>query len=223
MFDGPGACEKASGAYFSVTCDLWRQNYKEGLDISPEEFYEKMKTEPNLPTTSQPSIGGFMELYKELKQLFDKGIPVHLSAIHSGTLNTSKMAAEMVEFPVEAIDSKTALYPMSQMILEGIRLQQEGKTYQEIVNWIRELTHRVKLFFLVDDLAHLQRGGRLNLAQFVMGSLLQIKPLLTVIDGKITPFEKRRYPHISSTISFVGPVVGVHVGPGTIGLSWFKI
>jgi DegV family protein with EDD domain len=245
------------------------KNYREGLEIGSEEFYEKMKTEPNLPTTSQPAIGSFVELYKELKKTFDKGIAIHVSAIHSGTFSTSKMAADLAEFPVEAIDSKTALYPMSQMILEGIRLQQEGKTYQEIINRIRELTARVKLFFLVDDLAHLQRGGRLNLAQFLMGSLLQIKPLLSVIDGRITPFEKIRtykkakerilelfdrdakngeashvsilhannydeakrwqeeiegkYPHITSTISFVGPVVGVHVGPGTIGLSWFKM
>lgn len=97
------------------------KSYREGLEISSEEFYEKMKTEPNLPSTSQPSIGSFVELYKELKTTFERGIAVHLSSIHSGTLSTSKMAAELAEFPVEAIDSKSALYPMTQMILEGIR------------------------------------------------------------------------------------------------------
>lgn len=244
------------------------QTYKELTEISPQEFYERMGTESVLPTTSQPSVGSFYELYKDLKTKFAKGIAVHITSVHSGTCNTSKMAAEMAEFPVEVIDSKVALEPMAEMVLEGVQMQEAGNTYQEIVNRIRDLSKRVKLFFLVDDLAHLQRGGRLNMAQFLMGSLLSIKPLLAVIDGKITPFEKIRtykkakerlldmfftdandgtathvnilhtnnfeeakhwqdeikakFPNVTSSISFVGPVIGVHVGPGAIGISWFQ-
>lgn len=245
------------------------ESYKEGMEIGNEAFYMELKTKKELPKTSQPSVGDFVTLYEELKKEYDYGIAVHLSSGISGTCYTSQTAAEMAGFKVEVIDSEIATYPMSYILLEGIKAQQEGKSFAEIVARMREVTRRMRAYFLVDDLSHLHRGGRLNAAQFLVGSVLQIKPILHFVDKKIVPFEKIRtykkaksrifelfaedakqgepikaciihanvpeeaevwkqeveseYANVEVHISSFGPVIGTHVGPGTIGMGWYKV
>lgn len=168
------------------------ESYRENLEITAEEFYEQIKSTKNLPKTSQPSVGEFMVLYEELKQKYDRGIAVHLSSGVSGTYYTSQTAAELAEFELAAIDSEIATYPVSFILLEGIKAQEDGKSYEEIVKHMTAIKDRVQAYFLVDDLAHLHRGGRLNAAQFLVGSVLQIKPILHLHEKKIAPFEKIR-------------------------------
>ncbi|WP_028988323.1 DegV family protein [Thermicanus aegyptius] len=245
------------------------ESFKEGEQITTAEFYERMKRTKTLPKTSQPSIGDFISLYERLAAEYEQGIAVHLSSGISGTYQTSVQAAEMVGFPLKAIDSRIATYPVTYMLQEGLRLEEEGLEADAIVQRLEELKERFESYFLVDDLSHLHRGGRLNAAQFVVGSVLQIKPILTIRGGRITPVEKIRtfkkakeriyehfaadakegvpmracvihanaeeeasrwveelkslYPHVEYHISVFGPVIGTHVGAGTLGLTWYKV
>lgn len=243
------------------------ESYREGEEIDARTFYERVRTAKVLPKTSQPSLGEFVELYERLKGSYDAAIAVHLSSGISGTAETSKQAAQMVDFPVEVIDSKIATYPMSFILKEGIRLQTEGASYEAIVQHMSAVRDRTRALFLVRDLSHLHRGGRLNMAQYVVGSLLKVKPILHFVDGKIVPLEKVRtekkaeerifelfdeavrsvpfarvaiihanvseeakrwqevlrskYTHVDVVVSLFGPVIGTHVGEGTIGFGWY--
>ncbi len=244
------------------------ESYREGMEISAEAFYETIKTAKDLPKSSQPSVGDFMVLYEQLKLRYERGIAVHISSGVSGTYYTSQTAAELAGFELTAIDSEIATYPISFILMEGLKAEEEGKSYEEIIAHMQAVKERMRAYFLVEDLAHLHRGGRLNAAQFLMGSMLQIKPILHFHDKKIVPYEKIRtykkaknrilelfkedaelgdpinavvihanhpeeaqawkqeieahYPNVSVRLSVFGPVIGAHVGQGTVGLAWYK-
>lgn len=168
------------------------ESYRENEEIFADQFYERVRVSKQLPKTSQPSVGDFLVLYEKLKQRYDYGIAVHLSSGISGTYYTSQTAAELAGFDLKAIDSEIATYPMSLILLEGLKAQEEGKSYEEIIAHMEAVRDRMRAYFLVDDLSHLHRGGRLNAAQFLVGSMLQIKPILHFEDKKIVPFEKIR-------------------------------
>jgi DegV family protein with EDD domain len=168
------------------------KSYKDGIDLSEKEFYEKLKREKELPKTSQPAIGEFVEFYERLKKEYDRGIVIHVADELSGTLRTSRMAAEMAEFPVEIIDSRLVVYPMVYLLLDGIEMHQNGKSYEEIVTELKRLTGNMRAYFMVNDLSQLQRGGRMSSAQALLGSLLQIKPILRLNNGKVELYEKVR-------------------------------
>lgn len=93
--------------------------YKDGIDISEVEFYQKLAAAVNLPKTSQPAIGELVALYEELKKDYDLGIAIHLSSALSGTAHTSKQAADIAGFPLELVDSKLISVPMKYMIEKG--------------------------------------------------------------------------------------------------------
>jgi DegV family protein with EDD domain len=99
-----------------------QESYKETIDISQKEFYERMKKEDSKFQTSQPAIGDFVELYTKLKEDYDYGIAIHASSLLSGTFQTSVMAAEMADFKLLAIDSQTGSYPLSFLVKKGIEL-----------------------------------------------------------------------------------------------------
>lgn len=168
------------------------ESFRENEEIYAEQFYERVRGSKHFPKTSQPAVGDFLALYEDLKQHYDHGIAVHLSSGISGTYYTSQTAAELAGFELKAIDSEIATYPMSLILLEGLKAEEDGKSYEEIVAHMEAVRDRMKAYFLVDDLSHLHRGGRLNAAQFLVGSVLQIKPILHFVDKKIVPFEKIR-------------------------------
>ncbi len=169
------------------------ESYRDGIDITAEVFYEKMKHFMGDTKTSQPSVGEFVEVFEELKLNYDRCIAILVSSELSGTYSSCKMASDLVEdFPVEIIDTEKASFPMVFFLREGIRLQSEGKSYDEIVNHLKNLPKKIKTFFLIGDLARLHKGGRLNAAQFLIGNLLQVKPILQFVDKKVQPFEKVR-------------------------------
>jgi DegV family protein with EDD domain len=166
--------------------------YKDGVDITPAEFYEKLENAAELPKTSQPTVGEFTDFYERLKEDFDCGIAVHVSEKFSGTINGSRLGSEMAEFPVHIVDSKITSDAMRQLVLKGKLLQGEGHGAAEIASRLRETADRVKGFVCVGNLEQLRRGGRLSGTSFFVGNLLQIKPILTFDDGSLVPFEKIR-------------------------------
>lgn len=170
------------------------ETYREEIDISAEQFYEKVKQHKNLPTTSQPAVGEFVELFTSLRdEGYDAVISIHLSSGISGTYQGALTAGNMVDgLKVYAYDSEISCMAQGFYAIEAAKMALDGKTPEEIIARIDEMKKTLRAYFMVDDLAHLQRGGRLTGAQAFIGGLLQIKPLLCFENKVIVPFEKIR-------------------------------
>ncbi|QIC06409.1 DegV family protein [Brevibacillus sp. 7WMA2] len=166
--------------------------YRDGLDMKPEQLYEKIEKTQEVPKTSQPSLGNFVELYETLKQKYDCAIAVHVSSKLSGTLNASQSAAMLAEFPVEVVDSKTMSYPITHMILQGMKMAKTGASPEKIASSLRLIAEKTESYILLGSLDQFYRGGRMNGVQFFMGNLLQIKPILRIRDGIFEVYEKIR-------------------------------
>lgn len=168
---------------------------KDGVDIWSDEFYLRMGNEPVLPNTSQPAPGEFIKIYRSIAQPGDTIISLHLSAEFSGTVGSAKVAAGMVEdegLRVVVVDSRTATMGLGWMAVEAARLAQRGATEAEILAKLDTMRQEGVVHFTVTNLEYLHRTGRIGKAGVLMGSLLNIKPLLTIRDGMIVPLEKVR-------------------------------
>ena len=160
-----------------------QQSYKETIDITQKEFYERMKHEDSKFQTSQPAPGDFVELYTKLKKNYDFGIAVHASSLLSGTFQTSVMAAEMADFKLVPIDSLTGSYPLSFLIKKGIELVEKGHEINEVVEELNELRKHTRLYLVPSNLDQLKKSGRVSGGQAILASLFNIKPILAIEDG----------------------------------------
>jgi DegV family protein with EDD domain len=169
------------------------ETYREEIDIHADEFYEKVKLHDQLPTTSQPPIGLFVETFERLAKEYDAVISIHLSSGISGTYQGAVSAGNMVEgIKVYPYDSEISCMAQGFYAIEAANMANAGKSPEEIIARLDEIKKTLRAYFMVDDLSHLQRGGRLSGAQAFIGSLLQVKPLLHFVDKVIVPFEKIR-------------------------------
>ncbi|SEP90583.1 EDD domain protein, DegV family [Virgibacillus subterraneus] len=167
--------------------------YRESIDITTNEFYQKVKESESLPKTSQPSIGAVADKFEELAKDYDAVIAIHLSSGISGTYQTVVSGGEMAKgIEVYPFDSELSAMAQGFYVLEAAEMAEAGKAPEEIIHRLEEIKQSIRAYFMVDDLSHLQRGGRLNGAQAIVGSLLQVKPVLHFVDKKIVPFEKIR-------------------------------
>ncbi|WP_251551923.1 DegV family protein [Neobacillus muris] len=165
---------------------------QEEIDITASEFYEAVRTK-ELPKTSQPPIGQMVELLEKLSKDYDAVISIHLSSGISGTYQGAITAGTMVDgIKVFAFDSEISCMVQGLYAIEAAMMALQGKTPEVILERLEELKKTARAYFMVDDLSHLQRGGRLSGAQAFIGSLLQVKPLLHFEDKVIVPFEKIR-------------------------------
>nr|WP_263324834.1 DegV family protein [Neobacillus sp. Marseille-Q6967] len=166
--------------------------FQEEVDISASQFYREVK-ERELPKTSQPPIGQFVELFERLSKEYDAVISIHLSSGISGTYAGAVTAGTMVEgIKVYPFDSEISCMVQGFYALEAAKMALNGEEPDRIISRLTELKTTARAYFMVDDLTHLQRGGRLSSAQAIIGSLLQVKPLLHFEDKVIVPFEKIR-------------------------------
>lgn len=167
--------------------------YKDGIDIQEEEFFRKLAAAPELPSTSQPSAGEFVEFFRRAAQGADGVIAVVLSASLSGTYSSAMAAKDMLpEIPIAVVDSRTTSMGLGFLALAAARAAQEGKSLAEIVPLVEELAPHMNVVFMPDTLKYLAKGGRIGNAQAFMGSVLSIKPLLEIAGGKVEPLEKVR-------------------------------
>ncbi|WNS75099.1 DegV family protein [Bacillus sp. DTU_2020_1000418_1_SI_GHA_SEK_038] len=244
------------------------ESYQEEIEISASEFFQVVKRK-DLPTTSQPSVGQFVELFNDLANEYDAVISIHLSSGISGTYQGAVSAGKMAEgIEIYPFDSEVSCMVQGFYVLEAAEMAAVCKPPYEIISRLEEMKNSIRAYFMVDDLSHLQRGGRLSSAQALIGSLLQVKPLLHFVDKKIVPFEKIRtrkkalkrlvdllgedaasgepyraviihanreeeavawkteledqFPNVEFMISYFGPVIGTHLGEGSMGLGWVK-
>ena len=157
--------------------------YKETIDITEQEFYERMENEEGKFQSSQPSINDFVELYKNLKKEYDFGIAIHASSVLTGTYQSSVMAAEMEDFKLLAIDSQIGSYPLSFLIKKGIKLVEQGMDAEDVVAKLNEMRSNTRLYLVPSNLDQLHKSGRVSGSQKILASLFNIKPILAIEDG----------------------------------------
>jgi len=252
-----------------LSVNISGQLFEEEVDITASEFYDKVRGAKEFPKTTQPPIGEFVALFEELAKEYDEIISIHLSSGISGTYQGAIQAGEMVEgIEVSAFDSEISCAVQGFYVLRAAELAAQGFSAKEIHALLEDMKQSVRAYFIVDDLAHLQRGGRLSAAAALIGGLLQVKPILHFADKVIVPFEKIRtrkkalkraeellaedakkyeamdavvihgnclaeaeewlaqlsatYPNVNFKMSYFGPVIGTHLGEGSMGLGWTK-
>ncbi|MDZ4064972.1 MAG: DegV family protein [Coriobacteriia bacterium] len=167
-------------------------SFLDWIDLQPEQFFEKLKAAPALPKTSQPSPAEFVAAYGALaEQGCDSIVSIHLTAALSGTFESATLAAKDVAIPVHVVDTKSVTQATGLIVKLATELRDEGLDAESIALRAREATARVKMFFILDTLEYLVKGGRAGKAQGLAASLLNIKPVLTFNqDGIIEPFKK---------------------------------
>lgn len=168
-------------------------SYRESIDLTQQDFYDKLQGAKTSPKTSQPAIGEMLSLYEKLQaEGYDFAIAVHLSSGLSGTFETAQTAAGMTDFKVYPIDSKIGSFPMVKMIETGNELLASGKEAEEVVAAIKDMTAKSKLSFIPASLNQLHKSGRVSGTQTFISNLLNIKVVISFEDGKTIMAEKVR-------------------------------
>ncbi|MBD8068074.1 DegV family protein [Bacillus sp. PS06] len=168
------------------------KTYLDRVDISPKEFIEKMKTSKELPKSSQPAVGQFVELYDRLGEDGSEVISIHMTSGMSGTVSSAENAAQITSTKVTVIDSKFISKALSYQVIEAAKMAEEGYSSEEIVEKIEHIRKNTYLYVVVDTLENLVKGGRIGKGKAMIGSLLNIKPIASLADGVYTPTAKVR-------------------------------
>ena len=237
--------------------------YKEGVDITHDLFYDKLVRAKDLPTTSAPSVGDFLEVYEPLLKETDEIVSIHISSKLSATYNNACQAAQHLAdrgARVEVVDSQSVSFGLTFMAAAAARAAAAGAGIEEVLETVQRVIPRVHIIVLLDTLEYVRRGGRIGRARAFLGTVLRVKPILSLRDGEVHPEErvrtkahaldrifqivtsyrvkeaaigystnaqeaeemKRRLesalPGAQLTVTRIGPVLGVHTGPGVLGV-----
>jgi DegV family protein with EDD domain len=168
------------------------ESLRDGVDIDSEEFYARLRESSVFPTTSQPTPGDFLACYRELRA-YERIFSLHVSARVSGTFASAETAAaELGHGIVRAVDTETASASISMLALAIQRRLERGTSDEEIDALVERYLQERGLLFTVDTLEFLQRGGRIGKAAAFAGTLLQVKPILSIRDGEVEPIKRVR-------------------------------
>jgi DegV family protein with EDD domain len=167
------------------------ESMRDGVDISAGEFYEQLRGSSVFPTTSQPTPGDFLACYEELGG-YERIFSLHISARVSGTFASAETAARALGGRVRAIDTETASASIAMLALAIQRRLDRGTSDEEIDGLVDRYRRERGLLFTVDTLEFLQRGGRIGKAAAFAGTLLQVKPILSIRDGEVEPVKRVR-------------------------------
>jgi DegV family protein with EDD domain len=169
------------------------KTWQDGVDIDSPTFYELLRTSPHFPASSQPSIVTFERVFSELAQEADGIVAVLISEELSGTLNSARMAAEnLPHVPIEIVDTRSVSIQLGFIVLAAARAAAAGADLKTVADTARALIGQVQIYFVVDTLEYLHRGGRIGAAARLFGTALNLKPLLCVRDGIVQPVTKVR-------------------------------
>ena len=241
----------------------------DGVDIDAPAFYERMRRETRNPTTSQPTPAEFEDAFRKAGADGDSVVCTCMSSEMSGTWQSAMQAKEAVgeDIDVHVIDTRTVSIGHNNILTAAIPKAEAGASAEEVVDHIHDLMRRQRSVFTVATLEYLKRGGRIGGARALLGSVLDIKPVLQVQDGRIERYKQVRTsakavemiaqelisavgesgrkaracigqadrandqqrlaemigPHcaVSPDLIWIGPIVGAHAGPGTLGMSFF--
>ncbi len=163
--------------------------YRDGVDIDGDEFYQRLVDSPVHPSTSQPTPEDFAIVYKELLKETDEIVSVHVTQKMSGTYNSAVQGKEMAaaRSRVEVVDSLSVSMGLGLIVMAAARLTQAGASLQKVVEEIKSTIPQIHLLGVFDTLKYLARGGRIGKAKALLGSILSVKPLITMRDGELVP------------------------------------
>ena len=163
--------------------------YRDREDITEDDFYKRLLQDPTHPTTTQPTPQDFAEVYRQLSSEADGIISIHISEKLSGTCNSALQGKKLMEkeCPVEVIDSKTTSMALGFIVMAAATIAKTGKSLPQVMEDMKQVVPSVKLLVLFDTLKYLAKGGRIGKAKSLLGSLLSVKPMLTIKDGEFVP------------------------------------
>jgi DegV family protein with EDD domain len=164
------------------------ESYKDGVELTAQQFYERLRTSSELPTTSQPTPGDFATVYEELAD-YERVFSIHLASTLSGTFQSAASAADE---RVRLIDSESASVAISMLALAIQRRLERDTTDEEVDALVAHYLATHRLLFTVDTLEYLARGGRIGKARAFAGQLMNVKPILTITDGEVVPLKRVR-------------------------------
>ena len=167
------------------------ESYKDYVELGPDEFYVRLRTVDELPTTSQPTPGDFLAAYEQLGA-YERIYSLHISAKLSGTFESGRTAASELGDKVRMIDTETASAAITMLGLAIQRRLERGTTDEEIAGLVERYKDEHRLLFTVDTLEFLAKGGRIGRAAKFAGQMLHIKPILTIDDGEVLPLKRVR-------------------------------
>ena len=248
-----------------LTVIFGQETFLDNVDITREQFWARLTSSVKLPTTSQATPGQFQPLFHKFTDAGDEVIVIVISAKLSQTYNSALIAKEGIpDRPIDVIDSRTTSVGLGLMLQEAVAMAEAGVSRSEITARLTQMRDAIHVIFVVETLEYLQRGGRIGKAQAFAGTLLKLKPLLSIVDGEVTPEARvrsrvkaletmqellqqkvsARGPQVRLAlmhaqaaseaarvgqslaakfgtsrmfIAELGPALGTHVGPGTIG------
>ena len=167
-------------------------SYVDGETLDTQGFYQMLAAGDRLPRTSQPSVGRFEQVYREANEAGDEVLSIHISSVLSGTFGAASLAARNVEgLRCRLVDSGTVSMGEGYLVLVAARLLREGLPVEEVAQRIESLRPTIHIYIMLDNLVYLQRGGRIGRAQSLLGTLLNVKPIVTITD-EVQPYQRVR-------------------------------
>ncbi|TQR17193.1 DegV family protein [Psychrobacillus vulpis] len=170
-----------------------QQQFIDGVDLTSEQLYEKLRVETESIKTSQPSAGEFAELYKKLSLDYESIIAIHVSNSLSGTISASMNGAQIAQVHMECVDSLSLSAGITGLVEKGLILEKQGLVFDEIVATLRLEATKFRNYILIGNLTRLYKSGRLSSVQFYLGNLLKIKPIIQINNkGQLQELDKVR-------------------------------
>lgn len=180
----------------AASYSIWdggKEMYRDGLEMTPSEFYARLKESADIPSTSQATVTDFDEIFKPLVAEGRPIVAIHVSPKLSGTLQSATLAKENYpDAKIELVNSMSVSMELGLQVLAAARAVEAGKSFEEVVEIAQKAKDHTGLFFVVDTLEYLHRNGRIGGAAKLLGTALSLKPLLQVEDGQVESFEKVR-------------------------------
>lgn len=184
--------EKYGIHVLSLSISVNGQTYLDRVDLQPDEFIEEMIKSEELPKTSQPAMGTFVEMYDKLGEDGSEVLSIHMTSGMSGTVATANSAASMTDTKVTVVDSQFITHALAYQVVEAAKMANEGRSLEEILKRVDEVRKNTRLYVVVDTLENLVKGGRIGKGKAFIGSLLNIKPIASLEDGVYNPVTKVR-------------------------------
>ena len=192
--------------------------YKDRVNLMPDTFYDKLINGDVLPTTSQPSVGEFIEVYERLGSDADGIVSVHISEKLSGTMNSARLASQQAkaECPIEVVDTFQVSMGVGICAMEAAEVANSGGDMNQVILAARNAVTRSQCFFMLETLEFLQKGGRIGKAQALIGNLLKIRPMLMLQEGEVHPLGRERtrrkgIAKLVDTVEELAPISGLAV------------
>lgn len=188
-----GLADELDIAVVPLKIHFGEEEYLDWIDLDSDSFFAKLQASDVMPRTSQPSPADFEAVYKRVGEDGDTIISLHISAQLSGTYQSATIAKSMLDgMDIEVVDSRVTSMALGIVVIEAARAAKAGKSKEEIMSQVYDQLGKVRVYFGVDTLEYLQKNGRIGKAAALLGGLLNVKPLLTLVEGGIVPKEKVR-------------------------------